>query len=463
MSKQLKINFDTNEIVEAVKENSLYNWCIKNNRKDLLDEWNYELNGDTNPKNITPKNGKKVWWICSVDKRHVWDAAVAHRTNGTGCPYCTGQKIKPGINDLFTTNPELKIEWDFDKNCDDPTQLSKGNDSKKYWWKCSKCGFEWDAVIYSRTTLHTGCPNCGREKRWSERMGKLVAQKGSILDEFPKVIENEWDYILNEKEGLRPNEIVANSNKKAWWICQCCGEPYKQVIDKKLHDNLGHNECARDRRTSMPEKLIAYYLKKYFDIEENYRSEDIDNKEIDIYIPSLKLGIEYDGDAWHRDITRDLEKDKILNAKGIILVRVREGECDCYDSTSIQIHCDKNYSSLKSMDYVMNEIEKIINNYFNLSIDFDCNIERDYSMILNMFLSSRKDNSIEKDIELLKYWSYERNGNVKPFMLSLGSNKTVWWECPICKNAWQQKVYAMANKKRKCTNCYNICIRKAKV
>ena len=163
LSKQLKINFDTNEIVEAVKENSLYNWCIKNNRKDLLDEWNYELNGDTNPKNITPKNGKKVWWICSVDKRHVWDAVVSHRTNGTGCPYCTGQKIKPGVNDLFTTNPGLKNEWDFDKNCDDPTQLSKGNDSKKYWWKCSKCGFEWDAVIYSRTTLHTGCPNCGKE------------------------------------------------------------------------------------------------------------------------------------------------------------------------------------------------------------------------------------------------------------------------------------------------------------
>ncbi len=456
MSKQMQFCFESGEIKEHIKDNSLYNWCIANNKQILLDEWNYEKNGEVNPKNITPKNGKKVWWVCSVDKRHIWDATVAHRTSGTGCPYCTGQRIKEGINDLFTTNPELKEEWDYEKNEDDPTTLSKGNDVKKYRWKCSKCGHEWPATIYSRASLHTGCPVCGNEKKWSNRMKNLVSEKGSIADKFPEIIKEEWDYYQNEKEGLNPNEIVVNSNNKAWWICQCCGKSYKQVINKKLLDNLGHNACTRDKRTSMPEKVIAYYLKKYFDIEENYRSEEIEYKEIDIYIPSLKLGIEYDGDAWHRDIAKDIIKDKMLFEKGIMLIRVREGNCQYYDSTSIQIHCEKNYSSLKHMKFVLDEIEKILNEKFNLNIYFDCNIERDYSEILASLLSSKKANSIEKDPELMKYWSFKLNGNIKPFMLSRGSNKKVWWECPNCKQSWQQQVYAMANKKRKCTNCYNM-------
>ena len=30
-------------------------------------------------------------------------------------------------------------------------------------WRCSKCGFEWQAVIYSRTCNGRGCPNCSKK------------------------------------------------------------------------------------------------------------------------------------------------------------------------------------------------------------------------------------------------------------------------------------------------------------
>lgn len=126
------------------------------------------------------------------------------------------------------------------------------------------------------------------------------------------------------------------------------------------------------------------------------------------------------------------------------------------NSSLIQIHCDKNYSSLSSMKHVMDEISKILNDKFGLDVAFDCNIERDYSKILEFLLSSKKKNFIENDNELMKYWIVIQNGNVKPFMLSKGSNKLVWWECPDCKKIWQQKVFEMSNKKRKCINCYNV-------
>ncbi len=40
MEIQLELNFEINSISESYKENSLYNWCLKNKRQDILDDWN---------------------------------------------------------------------------------------------------------------------------------------------------------------------------------------------------------------------------------------------------------------------------------------------------------------------------------------------------------------------------------------------------------------------------------------
>ncbi len=35
-----------------------------------------------------------------------------------GCPYCSGQKVLKGTNDLQTVNPVLAREWDYEKTTD---------------------------------------------------------------------------------------------------------------------------------------------------------------------------------------------------------------------------------------------------------------------------------------------------------------------------------------------------------
>lgn len=49
---------------------------------------------------VLPNSHRKVWWICS--KGHEWQAAVSTRNGGNKCPYCAGQKVLPGNNDLQT-------------------------------------------------------------------------------------------------------------------------------------------------------------------------------------------------------------------------------------------------------------------------------------------------------------------------------------------------------------------------
>lgn len=59
---------------------------------ELAAQWNYELNLGNKPEEFSPKSGKKVWWKCP--KGHVWQAVIAIRANGNGCPVCAGRRIK---------------------------------------------------------------------------------------------------------------------------------------------------------------------------------------------------------------------------------------------------------------------------------------------------------------------------------------------------------------------------------
>lgn len=127
----------------------------------LASEWDYSKNSII-PQNVMPNSGIKVWWHGKCG--HRWEATVASRTHGNGCPYCAGKKVLKGYNDLATLYPNLCNEWNYPKNAPyTPDSFTKGS-SKKVWWKCRKCGYEWEAIISNRTK-GTGCPKCYRIRR----------------------------------------------------------------------------------------------------------------------------------------------------------------------------------------------------------------------------------------------------------------------------------------------------------
>ena len=126
----------------------------------LASEWDAGRNGNTGPEDVMAGSEKKIWWKCSLG--HSWRAAVYSRNSaGNGCPYCAGQKVLPGFNDLATRNPALALEWDHEKNAGiAPSEFSKGSD-QKVWWIC-KHNHSWKATISSRTS-GVGCPQCAKE------------------------------------------------------------------------------------------------------------------------------------------------------------------------------------------------------------------------------------------------------------------------------------------------------------
>ena len=115
---------------------------------DLVQQWHPTANGNLKPTDISPGSDKEVWWLCP--EGHAYQMVVNHRAKrGYGCPYCSGQRILKGVNDLATTNPELAKEWNYEKNGKlTPYDLSAGS-GKKVWWLCEK-GHAYEQSIYKR-------------------------------------------------------------------------------------------------------------------------------------------------------------------------------------------------------------------------------------------------------------------------------------------------------------------------
>ena len=83
-------------------------------RTNLLKEWDESRNFPLTPDTVSYGSKKKVWWTC--ENGHSWQTTVHVRSKGSGCPYCAGQKVLPGFNDLETLYPDVAAQWDREKN-----------------------------------------------------------------------------------------------------------------------------------------------------------------------------------------------------------------------------------------------------------------------------------------------------------------------------------------------------------
>lgn len=229
---------------------------FESNHPELMNEWDYELN-KISPDSITPYSHVKVNWVCSKNKNHKWVATVASRTNGSGCPYCSGNKVLKGENDFETLCPELLDEWDFSKNKIKPTEISKYS-TKKVWWICKKCGQSWEATVANRTFNQSGCPYCAGKK--------VIVGKTDLATILPNLAK-EWDYSKNSKS---PTEYSIGSNESVYWICKK-GHSWKMRVSSRTYENQNCPYCSGKRVIAGETDLFTLYpeLKKEWDFELN--------------------------------------------------------------------------------------------------------------------------------------------------------------------------------------------------
>ena len=370
----------------------------------------------------------KVWWICS-NCGYEWKTSIINRTGKSkiGCPNCAPKlnrenQLKNQIKSkgsLFDNYPDLIKEWIFEKNDRNPKDIVPGSEYKA-WWKCSKCNYEWKAIVASRTSNGTGCPVCGSRK--------VIEGINDLKTNSPELMK-EWNYEKNNAIDLFPERVTRFSDKKAWWICPICDNSYQTAIK---HRSLGTGcpNCANEFRTSFPEQAIYFYLKNEF--EDTQNRMDLIGKEVDIFIPCMNLGIEYDGAYFHnsnKSLEREKNKYNHLKEIGVKLIRIREKGLDLPSYADYTLYLTKKNND-KDIEYIIQSIFDIIKELFGFEADVKIDLSSDRQKIYTQYITQIKNNSIEKLYpELMNEWDYDKN-IVKPSSIVPGSEKKVWWICP---------------------------------
>ncbi len=392
---------------------------------ELMKEWDFEKNIEFDPNKLASGSGKKVWWKCA--KGHEWQAVIKSRKDGCGCPFCAGKRLLKGFNDLQTLNPILAKEWNYEQNGDlTPDQITVCN-GRKVWWKCSQ-GHEWQSKVSNRKN-NCGCPICS---------GKKVLIGYNDLKTVNPTLAKEWDYERNGK--LTPEQVVANSNKKVWWKCSK-GHEWCTTIAHR-NQNRSCPVCSSERKTSFPEYAMVFYLKKSgLEVIHTYREKGY---ELDIYIPSKRIAIEYDGYYWHKNKEKqDLNKNAKCKKDGIQLYRIREG-LPLLNDSSIDYVVQNDQKDLSAV------LAKILSEIIGMSVDV--NLKRDAISIENLRELTEKEKSILiSNPEAASEWDYNKNGNLRPEHFSAFSNKKVCWKCSK-GHEWEATI-GSRNKGHKCPFC----------
>lgn len=337
---------------------------------------------------------------------------------------------------FLSSFPELLKEWDYEKNLGlDPNTITHGS-GRAVYWKCSKCGGSWIAKINNRTH-GKGCPFCHNRK--------IIKGLNDLSTTHPH-IANEWDYELNET--LTPFDVSHGSNKKVHWICPK-GHRYEATINHRTSGN-GTNcpICNSGRQTSFAEQAIFYYVHKYHnDAISRYKDIFDNGMELDIYIPSLHVAIEYDGGYWHKNkLEVELKKFNICKKNKIRLIRIIEDKN--HKSLEGELAADRIYyvedSSKRdefslSIRSFLSHIEQFFQpcSWYKLDID----VERDKFKIREYMQESSKNSLEITHPSIALEWNYEKNGTLTPSMFLSGSSEKVWWKCSTCGHEWQTSIY----------------------
>lgn len=394
---------------------------------EIAKEWDYKTN-DKGPEEYAPHSNKKVWWICPIG--HSYECSIDHRTSrGQGCAYCSGKRVLVGFNDLKTKNPELVKEWDYDINELTPEQVTEGS-HKKVAWICKTCGNKWKAMVNVRTGANgSGCPKCAERKRVTSFRKTRHKQGNNDLASQRPDLRKEWDYNRND---TTPEKITIGSNYKAWWICATCGANWHAVVSNRVRNNSGCPICSRHKSTSFPEQALYYYLSRVFpDAINSYKEIFSSTKmELDLFIPSLKTGIEYDGIYWHSsDYSRKKAKEKyeICQNNGIRLLRVSE-ENRSFDDTSDLLLIRKDLTAEGLNKCIGEVLDFLCKGKKRISVDVD----RDRAKIMLMYITVLKGKSIAALYpDAVWEWDVEKNNGLTAEMVNANAQVKYWWRCKL--------------------------------
>jgi len=361
---------------------------------------------------------------------------------------------------LVDTHPDIAAQWDYDKNTPlVPDLFSKGS-NQKFWWLCEK-GHSYDASINNRVSHGAGCPVCYKENAsdiarrgrlkntlslaqakpvylamydmdknslppseiavksnmdiwWKCEHGHSFQKKpiymadfhecpicNSLVFKFPEIAA-QWHPTKNQ--GIDINGIHAGSSQKIWWKCEK-GHEWKTGVVHRTRSGNGCPHCYNEKRSEIYQRVAVERKGSLADLNPDYLSQ------------------------WDKEKNGDLTPEKVTSKS----------------RTKVWWKCENGHPSYK----------QAIASKARGSICPECAKEKRAESVR---LARLKNKGSLKDLfpDIAGHWDKEKNDDLKPELVTAGSQKKVYWKCKQ-GHEWCVTVITMTDKRRTfiCPICKN--------
>lgn len=288
------------------------------------------------PRTVSAGTAKRAWWLCP-DCSYGWLTSFLSVTRGSGCARCAGVIPNPGVNTVDVLFPDLVENfWNTKANKKTPREVTPGS-TYSVGLKCPDCPATWRTSAYNFFTIGTRCPGCANKT--------VFPGINDVFTTDPGVIRRYW----SSKNTVQPTEVTRGSNTKVYWECDEQHLRFVPVVSVVVNKT----DCLECRQPeSKAQRQVREYIAEIYDgtILETPTRTVIYPREIDIYLPDVRLAVEVNGVfhhstyyAPHRDKRRDQEKSVELLKKGINFLSIWTDDWkydtnECKDRIKQMIH-----------------------------------------------------------------------------------------------------------------------------
>ena len=334
------------------------------------------------------------------DCGYVWNAAPTNLLKGKKCPTCASKKRAE--KQRRTNDDFLALIHELGHNIE-PVEEYKGS-MASIRMKCNDCGYRWGTSA-SSVIAGSGCPRCARNGIYTQ---EEFVNKLRVVNPHIQVVS---DYI--------------RSAKPIKCKCLICGHVW-ETTPNNLLTKKGCPNCYHSNTSFFEQVILEVFMLVVGENGVVAHDRKSIGKELDVYVPKWRTGIEYDGKAFHsndRANKKAIQKYTVCKENSIRLIRVSElPSDDGYSDLFIYRH----ELTSKGLNDCINTVLSTIS-----TDNIDVDVDRDRNIIHKRYISIIKNKSIAvRSPELVQEWDYEKNSGITPEMVNSLSNIKYWWICP---------------------------------
>ncbi len=238
---------------------SFKQWCIENDRNDILDRWDYELNSDT-PDKVNYKSNKKYYFKCPSGKHESQLQSIQYLPAGKQkelpCAKCNS--FAQYIVDNYSSDYFEQI-WSKDNTIDPWTVPYKSE--KKAIFICQNNSDHVYEMKISYFTKGSKCPKCKEKEKLNNSLGNTY----------------KWIFdIWSDKNVKSPYDYSKSTAKKAWFKCHNgIHADYERSINASSSSEFKCPECMIHKKAYNFEDLTG---KKFGELEVLFYDKDRSQK-----------------------------------------------------------------------------------------------------------------------------------------------------------------------------------------